>query len=121
MYAEGLYRYTDPTRVGESVEDIGFVIQGGAWVARHFEVYSRCDMTIPDRDRPIENDDFRTISTGLNFYPIPRTDSLKWGAEVLYMFDAESDSIVEPNTFSSVRASPDGGQWVVRTQAQVHW
>ncbi len=121
MYLAGFYRHTDPTRGGESVDDIGFVLQGGAWVAKHFEVYSRFDMTIPDDDRPTENDDFRTITTGVNFYPIPRTDSLKIGGEILYMFDAESDSIVQPNTFSSVRASPDGGQWVVRTQAQILW
>jgi hypothetical protein len=121
IYGSGYYRHTDPTVGGKSVDDIGFVVQGGAWVSKHFEVYSRFDMTIPDDDRPTENDDFRTITTGVNFYPIPRTDSIKWGAEVLYMFDAEADSIVRPNTFSSVRASPDGGQWVVRTQAQLLW
>jgi hypothetical protein len=121
MYVEGFYRHTEPTLEGKTVDDMGFVVHGGAWIAKHFEVYSRFDMTIPDDDRLTENDDFRTITTGLNFYPIPRTDSLKWGAEVLYMFDAEADSIVQPNTFSSVRASPDGGQWVVRTQAQILW
>jgi hypothetical protein len=120
-YASGYYRSTDPADGGMSVDDIGFVIQGGAWVAEHFEVYSRFDMTIPDDDRPTEGDEFRTITTGVNFYPHPHTDNIKIGAEVLYMFDAEADSIVEPNPFSSVRASPDGDQWVFRTQAQIRW
>ncbi len=120
-YASGYYRSTDPSDGGMSVDDVGFVIQGGAWVAEHFEVYSRFDMTIPDDDRPTEGDEFKTITAGINFYPRPHTDNLKIGAEVLYMFDPESDSIVEPNTFSSVRASPDGGQWVFRTQAQILW
>jgi hypothetical protein len=97
------------------------VVQGGAWVAKHFEVYSRFDMTIPDRDRPTEDGDFKTITAGINFYPIPRTDNIKFLFEGLYMFDDEAGSIVEPNTFSSVRASPDGDQWVLRAQAQIRW
>jgi hypothetical protein len=28
---------------------------------------------------------------------------------------------VSPNIFDSVRASPDGGQWVFRTQAVMQW
>ena len=34
MYVECFYHYTDPTIGGKSVDDIGFVFQGGAWVAR---------------------------------------------------------------------------------------
>jgi hypothetical protein len=122
VYGSGYYRHTNPNAGGmSSVDDVGFVIQGGAWVADHFEVYTRFDMTIPDDDRPTQGDEFKTITTGFNFYPIPHTDNIKIGTEVMYMFDAEADSIVEPNTFSSVRASPDGGQWVIRTQAQILW
>ena len=121
MYVEGFYRYTDPTIGGKSVDDIGFVVQGGAWVARHFEVYSRFDMTIPDRDRPTEGHDFKTLTAGINFYPLPHTDNIKIGSEVLYMFDSEADSIVSPNIFDSVRSSPNGGQVVFRTQAVLQW
>ncbi len=97
------------------------MLLGGAWVAKHFEVHPRFDMTIPDNDRPTEGDVFKTLTAGVNFYPIPHTDNIKIGSEVLYMFDAEADSIVDPNIFSSGRASPQGGQVVFRTQAVLQW
>ncbi len=121
LYGSAYYRDTDPSDGSISVKDWGFVLQGGAWVAKHFEVYSRFDITMPDDDRLTENDDFRTLTAGVSFYPFPHTDNIKIGAEVLYMFDAEADSIVTPNTFSSVRASPADDQWVFRTQVQILW
>ena len=78
-------------------------------------------MTIPDSDRPTKGDEFKTITAGVNFYPIPRSDKIKVGLEGLYFLDAEASSIVDPNVFSSVRASPAGDQWVIRTQAHIRW
>ena len=76
---------------------------------------------MPDSDRPVESEDFRTLTGGFAFYPISHSNNIKINTEVLYMFDAESESIVQPNVFSSVRASPDGDQWVFRTQASLRW
>ncbi len=121
LYGSGYYRYTDPGSGEISVNDYGFVVQGGAWVSKHFELYSRFDMTIPDSDRPTEGDEFKTATAGINFYPIPHTDNIKLSLEGLYMFDAEADSIVAPNIFSSVRESPAGDQVVIRNQAQIIW
>jgi hypothetical protein len=121
LYASFFYRNTAPLDSNISVDDYGFVLLGGVWVARHFELYSRFDMTIPDSDRPTEGDVFRTLTAGVNFYPIPHTDNIKIGTEMLYMFDAEADSIVEPNVFSSVRASPAGDQLVFRIQTVMQW
>ena len=75
LYGAGYYRYTDPSSDGIKADDYGFVLQGGAWVAKHVEVYSRFDMTIPDNDRPTENENFKTLTTGGSFYPIPHTDN----------------------------------------------
>ncbi len=72
-------------------------------------------------NRPVENDDFRTLSTGINYYPHPHTDNIRIGTEAIYMFDAEADSIVEPNTFNSIQASPAGDQWVIRSQGHLRW
>lgn len=121
LYGAGYYRYTDQSGDGIKADDFGFVLQGGTWVAKHVEVYSRFDMTIPDNDRPTENENFKTLTTGASFYPIPRTDNIKLSTEFLYMFDSEADSIVESNTFSSVRESPDGDQWVIRVQTTIRW
>jgi hypothetical protein len=120
LYNSFFYRYTDPSSDGKRADDFGFVVQGGAWVAKHVEVYSRFDMTIPDSDRPTQDDNFKTVTTGVSFYPFPHTDNIKFSTEFLYMFDAESKSIVEPNQFSSVRAA-DGDQYVIRAQAHIRW
>ncbi len=122
LYGSGYYRETKGPSTNEiEYTDLGFVLQGGAWVARHLELYSRYDIVVSDDDRPVENKDFSTLSVGLNIYPHPHTDNIKFGTEVLYMFDPEAESIVTPNTFNSIQASPDGGQWVVRTQAHLRW
>jgi hypothetical protein len=76
---------------------------------------------MPDNDRLVENEDFKTLSTGINLYPHPHTDNIRFGVEALYMFDAEADSIVEPNTFNSIQASPEGDQWVIRAQGHFRW
>jgi len=120
LYSGFMYRYTDPSSDGFRAEDYGFVLQGGAWLCEHFEGYSRFDMTIPDKDRPTEGNDFRTFTTGLIYYPFPESDNIKLTTEFLYMPDAESDSIVEPNRFSSVTPAA-GAQRTVRVQALLRW
>jgi hypothetical protein len=89
LYGAGHYRHTDPLDAGISVDDFGFVVLGGAWISKHFEAYSRFDMTIPDTDRPTQGEEFKTLTAGVNFYPIPHSDNLKIGFEGLYMFDPE--------------------------------
>jgi len=130
FYSSGYYRHTDMRDTGMSVADLGFVLQGAAWVpkslageliAKHFEVSSRFDMTIPDKDRPTQGKVFKTFTTGINFYPIPRTDNIRLSTDFVYMFDAEARSIVMPNTFDSVQASPAGDQFVIRSQAHLRW
>ena len=122
FYASGYYRDTDgPSTGGASYKDYGYVLQGGAWIADHFEWYARYDQVIPDNDRPVENEDFRTVSTGINWYPMPHTDNIRFGVEGIWMLDAEADSIVQPNTFTSVQASPEGDQWVIRAQGHYRW
>jgi hypothetical protein len=122
FYASGYYRETDgPSTAGIKYKDLGFVLQGGAWVSKHFEWYSRYDKVISDNDRPVENEDFRTLSTGINYYPFPHTDNIRFGLEGVYMFDAEAYSIVEPNVFNSIQASPKGDQWVIRAQGHYRW
>jgi hypothetical protein len=120
LYGSGYYRRTEESGGGDTFDDYGFVFLGGVWIAKHFEWYSRFDMTIGDNDRS-EGGDFKTLTSGINFYPLPHTDNIKIGSEVLYMFDAEADSIVSSNTFSSVRSSPDGDQVVFRLQAVMQW
>jgi hypothetical protein len=121
LYASGYYQRTDPSTDGIRATDLGFVLQGGVWVAEHVELYGRYDITIPDDDRPTEGEEFRTLTAGAGYYPFPDTDNIKISTELLYMFDAEANSIVAPSLLSSVRASPDGDQWGVRVQIHLRW
>ena len=120
-YGAFYYRYTDPSSEGVTANDFGFVLQAGGWVAEHVEIYSRFDMTIPDSSRPTMGDEFKTLTAGVSYYPIASSDNLKFSTELLYMFDAEASSIVEPNVFSGVRASPAGDQVVARAQFHIRW
>ncbi len=120
-YGAFYYRYTDPGSEGIRANDFGFVLQAGGWVAEHVELYSRFDMTIPDKDRLTQGDDFRTLTTGVAYYPIASSDNLKFSTELSYMFDAEASSLVEPNVFTGVLASPAGDQVVLRAQFHIRW
>ncbi len=121
LYGSFNYRYTDPSSEGIEANDFGFVLQGGAWVAEHVELYSRFDMTIPDSDRPTMGDEFKTLTGGVAYYPFPSSDNIKFLAEVLYMFDAQSASIVQPSRFTGVAPSDEGDQLVLRFQANLRW
>jgi hypothetical protein len=121
LYTAGYYRDTDEEFDEVGGKDLGLVVQGGFWTSKRTEVYGRYDLTRPDSDRPVEGDSFRTITAGLNFYLKPHSDSIKLQGELMYMMDPESESLVQPDTLTSVRASPDGGQFVFRTQAQLRW
>ena len=66
-------------------------------------------------------DEFKTLTAGVSYYPVASSDNLKFSTELLYMFDPEASSIVEPNVFSGVRASPAGDQVVARAQFHIRW
>jgi hypothetical protein len=121
IYTSAYYRNTDLDVDDIDAVDLGFVLLAGAWVAKKVEVYSRFDITIPDSDRLTEDEEFKTLTAGVNFYPFPHTDNIKLFAESQYMFDSEADSIVEPNIFTSVRDSPAGDQILFRTGLSLRW
>jgi hypothetical protein len=121
IYTSAYYRITDLEVDDIDAVDLGFVLLAGAWVAKKVELYSRFDITIPDSDRLTEDEEFKTLTAGANYYPFPHTDNIKLFAETQYMFDSEADSIVEPNIFTSVRDSPAGDQIIFRTGLSLRW
>lgn len=114
-YAAVNYAYND-IRTTSFGSDLGFVLQGGAFVSENVELYGRFDMVIPNGDRPVENDVFRTWTCGFNYFPISGTLAAKFSADLTYFFDAEATSIVGPSTNTSVLASADGDQFAIRVQ-----
>lgn len=82
--------------------DHGFVVQGGVFVHDQAELFARWTMLTPDSDHAA-NDDFRTLSAGLNYYVIPESHAAKVTLEVAHAFDAQADS-------ASLVGAPADGQ-----------
>ncbi len=114
-YAQFQYAY-DNVESPNFGSDIGFVVQGGYYIADPIEIYGRFDMVIPDNDRAVENDVFQTLTAGFNYYVFPGSNALKFSTDLTYFFNAESTSIVSPNTNTSVLASAEDNQFAVRVQ-----
>ena len=107
---------------GQDFTDVGFVVQGGAFVSRRVEVFLRYDHVIPDGKarspgfiQGTGTEDFRTVTGGLDFYLIPGSSLGRLTVDFQYMFDAQSTSIVSPVFNSGVFAST-GRQWTLRAQ-----
>ncbi len=107
---------------GQRFTDVGFVVQGGAFVSRRVEIFVRYDTVIPDGKarspgfiRGTGTEVFRTATGGLNFYLIPGSSLGKLTVDYQYMFDAQSTSIVSP-VFNSGVFESTGRQWTLRAQ-----
>lgn len=113
----------DDFQVSDPANDFGVVLQGGYFVADDVEVFARYDAVFPD---PARADDpqqrggiFQTATAGLNYYLIPESNAVKISADAQYFFDPEADSLVQPSTRTTVRASDRGGQYALRVQLSV--
>ena len=107
---------------GQRFTDLGFVIQGGMFVSRRVEIFLRYDHLIPDGKarspgfvQGTGTEEFRTATSGLNFYVIPESSLAKLTVDFQYMFDAQSTSIVSP-VFNSGVFESTGRQWTLRLQ-----
>ncbi len=97
-------------------DDFGFVAQGGYFVTENLEPYARFDAVIPDEDREMEDDEFRTITAGFNYYPFPGTIAAKFSFAALWFLDDERGSLVSPSTNVGVLESRDDDQFAIQAQ-----
>jgi len=107
---------------GQTFDDMGFVVQGGAFVISAVEVFARYDQVIPDgkeREPGLRGgtgtEDFRTLTGGFNFFLIPGSPSTRLTVDYQYMFDAQTTSIV-PAAFNAGVFTSTGVQWTLRAQ-----
>jgi len=112
----------DVIGTGQRFTDLGFLVQGGMFVNRRVEIFLRYDHLIPDGKarspgfvQGTGTEEFRTATSGLNFYVIPESSLAKLTVDFQYMFDAQSTSIVSP-VFNSGVFESTGRQWTVRVQ-----
>ncbi len=115
-FAEFVFRSVDPA-VGTDADDLGFLVQGGWFLAEQWEVFGRYDGVFADSPA----DDFNTITAGVNYYMIPESHAAKFTLDFQYFIDEQATSIVAPNTLVGLLASPEEGQFVVRLQAQLRF
>jgi phosphate-selective porin OprO and OprP len=118
-YAAGVWAQSDMP--GADFDDFGFVVQGGIFVAESTELFARYDAIIADDDHDL--DDFHAITAGVNHYLVPSSHAAKLTADVQYLLDTPSESLIP--SASSMRglglnaADTDDGQWTLRLQMQL--
>jgi hypothetical protein len=118
VYAAGIYTNTEPD-AGDETNDMGFLIQGGFFVAPQWELFGRYDITMPDDDRGDDVDDFSAITIGVNHYVVPESHVAKATVELVYFLDSSNDSIVPTSTITPLLPSDEDSQWSLLGQFQL--
>lgn len=116
-YGAFVWANTDPA-TGDSMDDLGVVLQGGYFFNDSWEGFLRWDSVFPD-DRTGGNDsEFNTITVGVNNYIIPESHAAKFTLQLQYFLDATTDSIVGANTGIGLLSSSEDSQFDVTAQFQ---
>lgn len=96
--------------------DLGFVVQGGVFVASRLELFGRFDGVYPDPDRDVDAERFRSIAVGFNHYPFGHTVNAKLSVDVISFLDDVEGSLVQPSDGTGVLAGTRSGDFGVRVQ-----
>ena len=120
IFAAFIGRNTDPAG-GSDADDFGFIIQGGVFLTNKTELFAGYDIVIPDSDRASGDDEFSTITVGVNHYFVEKSHAAKFTADLLYFLDAqaESSSLVSRNTGVGLLSDTEDGQVALRFQFQL--
>jgi hypothetical protein len=118
VYAAGVITSIDPN-VGSDFQDMGFLIQGGFFVAPQWELFGRYDVTIPDDDRTGNDDNFSAITLGVNHYVVPESHVAKATIEFIYFLDDPSQSIVPTSTLTPLIPTASDSEWSILGQFQL--
>jgi hypothetical protein len=113
-----IYRSIDPAG-GTSTDDFGFVAQGGIFFSPQWEVFGRWDSIWPDDSIVGSDDEFNTITAGVNYYVIPESHAAKFTGDVSYYIDNPGTSIAPTGTGTGLLPTTEDGQFVIRLQFQL--
>jgi phosphate-selective porin OprO and OprP len=118
LFAAAMALNLDPA--GEdSTTDYGWLIQGGIFIAPQAELFARFDMILPDDDRAEFDDEFSTITAGINYYFLPESHAAKLTGQVIYFLDNPSQSLAPLSTRIPLLGSSEDGQWSILAQMQL--
>ncbi len=107
---------------GDSVHDLGFLVQGGVFLNDNAELFARYVHIMPDDDRTGGSDDFGAITAGLNWYFIPKSQALRLTAEVTFYPETQADSaslVRVPDNGVGLLGDTSGGQTTLGLQMQL--
>ena len=104
---------------GSEFDDFGLLAQGGAFVAKDWELFARYGLVLPDDSRA-SGDNFGEVTIGFNHYIVPESHAAKITADFTWAMDdqAGSSSIVRPSAGNGLLAAPDD-QYYLRVQFQI--
>lgn len=117
-FAAGVYRGIDLSG-GDTLNDFGFVVQGGIFFTDDWEIFGRYDAVFADDDRGAGTDDFHTLTVGVNHYFIPGSQAAKFTLDFQWFLDQQDTSIVPASTALGLLPSSEDGQFNITAQLQL--
>ena len=116
-------RHIDPnTGAAPSLDDWGVVLQGGIFLNPTWELFGRYDILIPDEDNGAASDDnFSTISVGLNDYFSPNSHAAKFTVQLSWFLDKQDAGIASANTLTTLLPATKDSQWSLSAQMQIEF
>lgn len=129
VYAAFVGNHNDPGKnsfgvSGKTLDDFGFLLQGGYFVTDKIELFARYDGVFPDKDWGDGVDDsFHTITVGANYYVFDNSNAFKLSADIQYWPEKTSKSAIVggaiDNGVNALRPDTKGDQFAIRFQAQL--
>jgi hypothetical protein len=121
-YGAVIAQLVDPS-AGDSALDFGAVAQAGIFVTENLELFGRWDGVFPDSDRS-GDDMFSTVCAGVNFYPYPKSNAVKFTGDVQWFLNepttndlVNSFAFTDPNVVG-LRPDANSDQFAIRLQFQ---
>ncbi len=119
-FGEFIGAHFDGDTSADNLDDFGVVFQAGVFVGDHDELFGRWDCVFPDSDRA-GNDDFNTLTFGLNHYFIPESHALVATAELCWFLnEVDQNTLVNGKTKGTSGLLPDSedNQFLILLQLQ---
>jgi phosphate-selective porin OprO and OprP len=114
VFGAAYYESIDPSG-SPSMDNYGFLVQGGMFVTPQTELFGRFDAIFPDDGF----EDLFALTLGVNHYFAPESHAAKFTVDFQWFFDSPDDSIVvTPNTLVGVLPDAGDNQWNIRAQFQ---
>lgn len=125
-FAAGHFRTTEDNVANTTFDDMGISAQGGYFFQENLEGFARIDSVIPDDTSPNNAgtglaDPFTTLSAGVNYYLVPKSQASKFSAQVNYYLDASELSAVSTGTNANLLATAEDGELGLVFQWQTKW